>query len=139
MLELNQWFFVLLLNFLVLIYILNAVLFKPLLKFLRHRDDSIKDSLAMAKEMEKRKEDSIATLNKELTGARNKAKEIFEKTREDGLIRQKEIFEAANKEAYGLIENARVALKAEAEKARQGLRSDIDRLSEEIVSKIIRT
>lgn len=139
MLELNQWFFVLLLNFLVLIYILNAILFKPLLKFLRHRDDSIKDSLNMAKEMEKRKEDSIATLNKELTGARNKAKEIFEKTREEGLIRQKEIFEAANKEAYGLIENARVALKAEAEKARQGLRSDIDRLSEEIVSKIIRT
>lgn len=139
MLELNQWFFVLLLNFLVLIYILNAILFKPLLKFLRHRDDSIKDSLNMAKEMEKRKEDSIATLNKELTGARNKAKEIFEKTREEGLIRQKEIFEAANKEAYGLIENARVALKAEAEKARQGLRSDIDKLSEEIVSKIIRT
>lgn len=139
MLELNQWFFVLLLNFLVLIYILNAILFKPLLKFLRHRDDSIKDSLNMAKEMEKRKEDSIATLNKELTGARNKAKEIFEKTREKGLIRQKEIFEAANKEAYGLIENARVALKAEAEKARQGLRSDIDKLSEEIVSKIIRT
>lgn len=139
MLELNQWFFVLLLNFLVLIYILNVILFKPLLKFLRHRDDSIKDSLNMAKEMEKRKEDSIATLNKELTGARNKAKEIFEKTREEGLIRQKEIFEAANKEAYGLIENARVALKAEAEKARQGLRSDIDRLSEEIVSKIIRT
>lgn len=139
MLELNQWFFVLLLNFLVLIYILNAILFKPLLKFLRHRDDSIKDSLNMAREMEKRKEDSIATLNKELTGARNKAKEIFEKTREEGLIRQKEIFEAANKEAYGLIENARVALKAEAEKARQGLRSDIDRLSEEIVRKIIRT
>lgn len=139
MLELNQWFFVLLLNFLVLIYILNAVLFKPLLKFLRHRDSSIKDSLNMAKEMEKKKEDAIAALNKEMTEGRNKAKAIFEKAREDAFIRQKEIFEAANKEAYGLIENARIALKAEAEKARQGLRLDIDRLSEEIVGKIIRT
>ena len=55
MLGLNKWFFVLLLNFLALLYVLNIILFKPLLKLFSHRENSIKDSLNAARDMDKKK------------------------------------------------------------------------------------
>lgn len=137
MLELNQWFFVLLINFLALLFILNKILFKPLTKFLRERDDSIKDSLSHAREMEKKREGAVSTLNRDLSEARNKAKETFERIKAEGLGRQKDILDAANREAFELIDNARQALKAEAEKARQKMRPDVEKFSEEIVRKLI--
>lgn len=137
MLELNQWFFALLLNFLALLYILNKILFKPVMQFLRQRDSSIKDSLFSAKAMDKTREDALAALNKDLSEARNRARETFEKVREEGLNKQKEILDLANKQAFDLAEKARLSLKADVEGARLRLRSDVERFSEEIVRKLI--
>ncbi|HXX58419.1 MAG TPA: hypothetical protein VEI96_10500 [Thermodesulfovibrionales bacterium] len=137
MLELNSWFFVLLLNFLALLYILNIILFKPLLRLFQERDNTIKGSLAAAKEMDAKKEDALARMNRELLEARNRSKEVFERLRNGGLSRQKEMLEAAATQAHDLIEKAKGELKSEAEKARQKLRSDVERFSDEIVRKLV--
>lgn len=139
MLELNKWFFVLLLNFLVLLYVLNIILFKPLLKLFSQREDSIKDSLNAARDTDKKKEDAISRMNRELQDARNKARDVFENLRKEGLNRQKDMLEGANRQASEFILNARAELKIEAEKTRQKLRSDVDRFSDEIVRKLIGT
>lgn len=137
MLELNKWFFVLLLNFLVLIYVLNLILFKPLLRLFKERDDSIRGSLDAAREMEKEKEDAVAAMNRELKEARSKANELFEGVRKEGLQRQKELLEGANKRAQEFILTARAELQAESGNARQKLRSDVEKFSEEIVKKLV--
>lgn len=139
MLELNKWFFVLVLNFLVLLYVLNIILFKPLLKLFSQREDSIKDSLNAARDMDKKKEDAISRMNRELQDARNRARDVFENLRKEGLNRQKDMLEGANRQASELIQNARTELKIEAEKTRQRLRSDVDKFSDEIVRKLIGT
>lgn len=137
MLELNKWFFVLLLNFLVLLFILNIILFKPILMLFKNREGTIRDSLNAAKEMERKKEEAILRMNRELLDARNRAKAMFENMRNEGMNRQKELLEGAGKQSHGLTEKARAEIKAEAESARQRLRSDVDRFSDEIVRKLI--
>ncbi len=137
MLELNKWFFVLLLNFLVLLYVLNIILFKPLVKLFTEREDSIKGSLDAAREMNQRKEDALATVSRELKEAANKSNEIFEASRKEGLLRQKEILESANKQAHEHIQRAKAELKTEADNARQKLRSDVEKFSDEIVKKLV--
>jgi F-type H+-transporting ATPase subunit b len=137
MLELNKWFFVLLVNFLVLIYVLNLILFKPLLRLFTERDNSIKGSLGAARDMEKKKEDAVAAMNRELKEARGKANELFEGVKKEGLQRQKELLEGANKRAQDFILTAKGELNTEAEKARQKLRSDVEKFSEEIVKKLV--
>lgn len=137
MLELNKWFFVLLLNFLALLYILNIILFKPLLRHFKERDDAVNGSLSAAREMNARKDEALAAMNRELRDARGRAKEIFETVRKEGTQKQKETLEAANKQAQDLIEKARAELKAESEKAQQTLRSDVERFSDEIVRKLV--
>jgi F-type H+-transporting ATPase subunit b len=137
MLDINMWFFVLALNFLALLFILNIILFKPLLKIFKEREDTVKGSLDAAKDMSNRREETIARMNKELAETRNKAKDVFEALKAEGLQNQKEVLSKAEAEASQVLEKAKADLKAEAEKARTTLRADVDKFSDEIVRKLV--
>jgi F-type H+-transporting ATPase subunit b len=137
MLEFNVTFFYSLINFLALIFILNAILFKPLLKIVKEREDTVKGNLDAAKDMTSKREESIANLNRELAESRSKAKDIFESLKGEAVSKQKEVHSAAEAEASSILEKARAEIKAEAEKARQALRADVDKFSDEIVRKLV--
>lgn len=138
MLELNYWFFVLLANFLVLLFILNIILFKPLLKVFKEREDTVNGSLDAAREMTVKKETAIEDMRKGFASAGLKARAIFEELRAQGLEKQKETILRAGGEGAGLMEQARDALKQEAEKARKALRADVEKFSDEIVRKLVK-
>ena len=131
------WFLILLANFLGLIYVLNVILYKPLLKIFQERKDIVKNSLDAAKEMSRKKEEGISRMSRELSDARSKAKAAFENMREDGLKKQKEILAETESKAAAMLQAAREELKAEAEKARQSLKSDVEKFSDEIVRKLV--
>jgi F-type H+-transporting ATPase subunit b len=138
MLEFNKWFFVLVLNFFVLLIILNAILFKPLLKIFKERENTVKGNLEAAKDMSNKREEGITKLNRELAESRNKAKEKFEALKAEGVSKQKEIHSDAEAEATAILEKARAEIKAEAEKARGALRADVEKFSDEIVRKLVK-
>jgi F0F1-type ATP synthase membrane subunit b/b' len=87
--------------------------------------------------MAEKREDGIARLHRELAEARTKAKETFEAIRSEGVKQQKEVLSAAESEAVATLEKAKAEIKTEAENARQGLRADIDKFSDEIVRKLV--
>lgn len=132
------WLLVLAINFFVLLLVLNAILFKPLLEIFKKREDTVKGDLDGAKNMADKREAGIIGLNRELAESRTKAKETFEALRGEGVIKQKEAVSATEAEAVSMIEKARTEIKAEAEKARAGLRADIDKFSDEIVRKLVK-
>jgi len=138
MLEFNWTFIAMLINFLVLLFILNAILFKPLLKIVKERDDTVKGNLDAARDMTGKREESIASLSRELAESRNKAKEMFESLKSEAVNKQKEVHSAAEAEAASILEKARAEIKAEAEKARKALRADVDKFSDEIVRKLVK-
>lgn len=133
-----KWLIVLLVNFLVLVYILNILLFRPLLALFKERESSVKGSLDAAKEMDRKKEEGLNTMTKELSEARHKAKVVFEKLREEGVNSQKAVMAEAEAQAAGMLQRAREELKAEAEKAKIALKADAEKFSEEIVRKLVK-
>lgn len=137
MLELNKWFFVLLVNFLVLLYVLNLILFKPFIKLFTDRKNTIQGALDAARDMEARNEEALLQMNSELKAAREKARQLYESMVKEGAARQNELLDSANKEAHSLIEEARQELQSETEKARQKLREKVSGFSGEIVRKLI--
>ncbi len=138
MLEFNQWFFVLLANFLVLFFVLRAILFKPLAKVFKEREAATSGAIEEAKSLSFKKEDALAKMSAELSSAKGKAKETFGSLREEGLARQKETLSKSEAEAMAMIEGARKELQAEALKARSALKADIEKFSEEIVDKLVK-
>jgi F-type H+-transporting ATPase subunit b len=133
-----KWLIVLAINFLLLLFILNLILFKPLLNLFKQREDTVKGSLNAAKEMSKKREENIASLNKELSDARNKAKETFESLKAEGSAKNKEMLDAAQAEVNAILEKARGEVKTEAEKARKALKAEVEKFSEEIVRKLVK-
>lgn len=138
MLEFNQWFFVLLANFLILLFVLNKILFNPVAKVLKEREKATTGALEEAKAMAAKKDDAVARMHAELLAAKNKAKEAHNALREEGQSVQKEMLSKAEAEAVAMIEKARKELQAEAEKARAALKGDIEKFSEEIVRKLVK-
>jgi F-type H+-transporting ATPase subunit b len=134
----KEWFIVLVLNFFGLIYILNLLLFKPLLKIFKEREETVKGSIDASREMNSRKEEGIKKLQKEITDARIKAKEVFETLRNEGLNKQKESLHQAEATAASMLQKAREELRAEVEKARKSLRADVEKFSDEIVRKLVK-
>lgn len=137
MLELNKWFFVLVINFLALLYVLNIILFRPLLKIFKEREDAVDGALKEAKEMDEEKEALMAQLQKDFSGTAVSAKARFEELKQEGLQNQKEALEKTGKEAADMLEKARGQIKAEADKARESLKADVEKFSEEIVNKLV--
>jgi F-type H+-transporting ATPase subunit b len=132
-----NWFIVLIVNFLALIFILNIILYKPILKIFAERENTVKGALDAAKEMDHRKEEGIERMNREIMGSRAKAKETFESMRAEGLEMQKTFLTEAEAGSSTMLQKAREELKGEVAKARQALRADVERFSEEIVRKLV--
>ena len=132
-----KWLLVLMANFLGLIYILNLILFRPMLKVFGERESLTKGSLDAAKEMNSKKEEGLERMNKEISDARSKAKEAFEGLRNAGLETQKNFLSEAEASAAGMLQKAREELRSEGEKARKSLKADIEKFSDEIVRKLV--
>jgi F-type H+-transporting ATPase subunit b len=138
MLEFNQWFIVLAANFLVLLFILNKILFQPLLKVFKDREEAIDGSLEAAKDMEIKKDEAMEKMKAELVAASQKARDAFDELKGQGQAKQKELLGVANEEASKMIGEARGKLKAEADRARGALKADVEKFSEEIVNKLVK-
>jgi F-type H+-transporting ATPase subunit b len=139
MLDIDKfWLLVLIANFLGLMFILNILLYRPLLKIFQERKSAIDGSLDAAKEMNSRREEGMERMNREIADARHKAKEAYEGLRNEGLESQKALLSDAESVAAGMLQKAREELRKEGEKARQSLKADIDKFSDEIVRKLVK-
>ncbi len=137
MIELNKWFFVQLANFLVLLFLLNILLFRPILNLFRERKENIDGAIEEARRLNEKKDEELARFNRELADAREKAKDFYNSLRQEGLLKQKEMIAQAQEEALKEIEAAQAEIRRETEKVRRLLGDDVRRFSEEIVEKLI--
>lgn len=137
MLEFNKWFFVQLINFLVLIVFLNRILFKPLLRLFKEREDSVKNAIDSARTMEKEKEELLKRINARVLEAKNQAKIISEDFKKEGMAVQKGLIEEAKKGAAEMSSKAREDLNAEVKKAKEALRTEVEAFSRKIVEKLV--
>jgi len=139
MLEVNGWFFVQLANFLILLFLLNTILFKPLMKLFKERDDNTKGALDSANVMNREKDTVLEQIEGKLSGARTEARSIFENLSNEGLEVQKNSVQSAQDNSIEINKKARAELEAATDKARNALKSDIEAFSKQIVDKLVRT
>ncbi len=137
MLELNNWFFVQLVSFLVLVVLLNNILFKPLLRIFREREDHVKGSLDSVKIMGEEKDNLLRQVEKKVSEARNQARTIFEELSKEGMEIQKQTLDAAQKDAAEINRKTREDLEATVKETREALRKDVEAFASKIVEKMV--
>lgn len=137
MVDINYTLFVQLANFIFLIIVLNFLLLKPVMKHLSGREDKIKSSHDDAKENAARAEELLAEFDRELADARMKASQAYNGLQQEGAAVQRERIATAKAEAQKEVEAARAAIAAEAGKAREILKAEMEKLPREMASKLL--
>ncbi|MBR2215935.1 MAG: F0F1 ATP synthase subunit B [Selenomonadaceae bacterium] len=137
MIEINATIMAQILNFLILVVILRAVAYKPVVNMLKAREDKIAESLDKA---EADKAEAGATLKKyqaQLAEARTKAQDIMDKAEKAARDERDASIAATKHEIEQLKKAAQEEIQRDREKAVAELKGEVVNLSMAAASKII--
>ncbi len=126
------------LTFGILIFILTRFAWKPIMKMLSEREQSIEDALNKAEEAKKQMENLKADNEKLLAQARAERETILREAKEmkDGIIAQAKA--TADTEAKRMIATAKESIDREKQAAVADLKNQVAAYSIEIAEKLVR-
>lgn len=124
--------------FLVLMGVLRAFAWKPILNALQQREDFILDSLQQAKTDRESAEARLKELDQRLQSGREEASAIVEEGRRDAEVVQREIEATARQEAGAMLERAKREIGIARDTAVRDLYDLSGELATNIASRIIR-
>lgn len=137
MVELNSSLLIQLVNFLVMIFLLNAILYKPILGVLERRKKHLQDLDEEVKSLDKTVQDKVAAYEDKLRLARQQAMTEREGIRKKASDEGKAVTDKARGEISGMMEELKAKMAAEMEGARSVLKSQAEKISMEISEKVL--
>lgn len=137
MIELNLAFIVQIINFCVLVVVLNIFLYKPVRKVLAGRRQEIESAQGKAESVEREVKDKMASYESRLRDA--KAEASIRRSAALGQAQQEEalLLENARKAAGVSLASIRERIAKESGKASKQLKKQADALSDNICEKIL--
>lgn len=137
MIELNWTFFVQVLNFLILMFVLNKILYKPILKVLDERDERIVGGKEKAKELVSESDALFKSYNDKLQIAKIDALGTKNTARKDASDKANVIIAEAREKAEGIIEKVQQDMAREVERVKKELEPEIGTMAATIAQQIL--
>ncbi len=125
-------------NFLILVFLLQRFLYKPVRKFLDDRTAIIENQLKSAKDQQEAAENMRLDFEAKLVEGKTQAKEYLEQAMRRSEQMHEELVEKAKQEAATIQKRSLEELAREKEKVRYELKEDVIQLSFAIASKIMK-
>ena len=125
-------------NFLILLYLLNKFLVKPLSEFIQKRAEGIETDIEVAKENRKQTDELFENQQVLLVNARQEAKEIIKQSEEITLREKENILKEAKNTASDLVENAKKEIDLSVKKAKKDLQEEVGELAVNLAEKILK-
>jgi F-type H+-transporting ATPase subunit b len=124
-------------NFLVLIFIMNVLLYKPILGVIDRRRKQFEDSEAEVRRLQERVEQKMADYEEKLRQAKAAAVEQKNEIIRQGAEEAKGIIDAVRAEVPGMMEGFHARMDSEIGAARKILAEQSQALSVEIAEKVL--
>jgi F-type H+-transporting ATPase subunit b len=137
MIDIDKTLLLQMINFLVLLIVLNFILFKPILQIMREREQGISSSLGDARNAQERMQTIQEQYNASLAEAKQKAVTTYNAVYQQGLDAQRDMISAERAKAAELLVKARKEIAASSAAARADLKKDAEKLSQEITTKLL--
>lgn len=137
MISINATLVVQIINFLIILFILNKMLFQPILKGLETRQEIIEGNKARAIELRQRGEEKLREYDQSLAEARNKAMSKQAEIRNEGMAKASEILDSSKKQEAEIIAEIQRGIASEVEEAKKDIQSYADSLSKDVTKKIL--
>ncbi len=137
MIKLDWTLFLQFANFMILMVVLNALLFKPLRAALQARREAIESSKAKVHDIDEQVQAQIARYEAQLQEARLQGAQERATLRKAGQEEEARILGAANQTAAVKLQTIKEQIQEEAGTARQALRDETEDLAREIAGKVL--
>ncbi len=124
-------------NFLVLIFVLNVILYKPIRKILAERQAKIRGLEEGISTAENEAVEAQKSFKEKMSSARAKGNEEKDKFKQAGEEEQKRIIGEVNEAAQKELENVRAQVAKDVEQAKSKLQDEIKGYSAAIAEKIL--
>jgi len=124
-------------TFLLLVFILYKLAWKPILSAVENREKRIQESLDRAEQAQKEADEKLETYQKMIAEAKQETQEIIAKGRKTAESLREAIVSKANEESSRLVENAKKDISLEREKALEEIRNLVVDLSMSAASKLV--
>lgn len=133
MISINATLVVQIVNFLILIWILNRVLFRPIFKIIDERENIITSSKVDIERIEAEAKGKLRTYENRMTKAREEARVRRDNARSEANTRAREIMNRAKTEAQDHIS----AIQTEAAEAIEGVKTELAEFRESIAELVL--
>ncbi len=124
-------------NFMILMAVLNALLFKPLRAALRARKETIEGSKAKVQDIDEQVQAQIARYEAQLQEARQQGADERSVLRKTAQEEEARILGGANQKSAEKLQTIKEQIQGEADAARQALRSETEALAKDIAGKVL--
>jgi len=135
--NLNATLLIQLLNFLLLMFLLNRILFRPMLKVLDERRERTEGRRKQAAQLDTEAQAIWDDYQKRIQTAKAAADRDRAQTVRQGEGERDKILQATAAEAEKAVAEVRARVRKEADQARQTLRADADRLAAAAAERIL--
>ena len=125
------------LQFLVLMTLLNLIFYKPIAKVLDDREEYVRSSLIQASDNLSQVDELASKYEKNLAVARKNAQQIISESKKEAQELVSLRLQEAQKEAEALVSSASTQLNEQKQSALQTLESQVDALSDKIKAKLL--
>lgn len=123
--------------FLVLIFLLNRLLYRPYLRLLDERDRAIDGRVREAEQMERRAKERLAELEKRLGEARARGADERARIRAEAAVRERELLEVARHDVARRVATAKEEVAKMGADLRATLAPEVDALARRIASQVL--
>lgn len=124
-------------NFGTLFLVLWYLLYKPLKKIMKEREERVQESLERADTLEEKSKKMEEEFKHQMTEQREEIEGIHKRAREEGKRLQKELKEHAEKESERILEEARSGAKEERKEILKSAEKEIGKAAALVAGKIL--
>jgi F-type H+-transporting ATPase subunit b len=137
MIDINATLLFQLVNFIVLLIVLNFILFKPVRQVVKEREQGVMGAFSDAKTARDRTQVLLEQYNTSLAEAKQKATTTYNAIYQQGLDAQRDMISAERAKAGETLDKARAEVASAAASARTELKAEAEKLSKDISSKLL--
>lgn len=138
MLEIDPlWIGLHVLNVVIMFFVLRLLVYKPILRFMKKRENLFSDKVDDLDGREKQLIQQKEQYDQMMSDAHNEAATIITKSNEMARDHSREILDNAKENARSLVVRAKREIEAEKLQARQDMRTEIAEMSVQIAEKVL--
>jgi F-type H+-transporting ATPase subunit b len=137
MIDINITLFIQMANVLVLVFLMNLVLYRPIRKLVAQRNQFMADKQNVIDRADKESAEALREFEGTIQAARVKGRQKVQEMKELAYQQEKDLLQKSAEESSKQLAGIRKTIKAEIGKARKQLRAQIQAFSLDLAQKIL--